>query len=593
MEPLQELTFINDLIFKRKELIKIHPEILFWWRRPCVVKTLLVTDGILDFGMGDFGLQTFVNVLVNDGRSYVRFELTLAHLRNNVSDAQVMTGMSGVTRSIKGFRFDNPAHFKPDMYDEVWMFGFETNFRQPSYADRVAKPASVYPAARLGDAELTALSSHMNRGGGVFATGDHGFLGNALCGSVNRVRSMRHWGDFFNAGQNEVGMDNPRRNDTNLIGHDAGSQFSDQSDDIPQILDLKLYSSPVNFFRVARYPHPVLCSRFGRINVFPDHPHEGECREPASLLETYSFDGSEEYPPESGGGPRVSPEIIARSRVPAGNDARGSKQPTLGHSFGAISAYDGQRAGVGRVVCDATWHHFVNVNLIGVVEGGIFDEFKNVGESATKHDGFMSSAAGQAVLAKIKEYYVNIGVWIAPPERHDCFHSRLWLDVVFADRIMEATLLSPDTTFMSIRPETFLSIGIHARDVLDRRASQCQTLSWVLGWLKMVWAEVIIQIDPWEPWPIRPPRPPLPWYDLQPLIDVALGGALVAVRQQFPYPAEGMDEKAFDESVRVAASGARRALDVALKEAIIDHRALGRLFTEASRSITAGLAQAD
>lgn len=125
---------------------------------------------------------------------------------------------------------------------------------------------------------------------------------------------------------------------------------------------------------------------------------------------TLSFGGADEFPLNAGG-TRIVPQVIAWSYVPAGNNARGSKQPTQAHDFGAISAYDGHRAGgKGRVVCDATWHHFVNVNLIGVVEGGIFDEFEFAGEHASKHDGYLSSAAGLVALDKIKNCCTNIGV---------------------------------------------------------------------------------------------------------------------------------------------------------------------------------------
>jgi hypothetical protein len=585
MDPATDLKFIRDLVFKRRDLVRTDLDSIIWWRRPCTVKALLVTDGSLDFGMGDFGLQTFVNVLLNDGRFYVRFDLTLAHLRNDVSNAQIMQGAPGITRSIRDFRFDDPSHFAPGMYNEVWLFGFETFFHSPSYATRNAQQAT-YPADRLGDNELKALSAHMNAGGGVFATGDHGALGRGLCGSVNRVRNMRRWSSFMVSGQDEVGMTNARRNDTNRIGNDPGSQFSDQSDDIPQILDLKLYSSRLNVFQTARYPHPLLCSKFGRIDVFPDHPHEGECFVPANLNGNYPFDGSVEWPNETSGGSKLPPEVIATSHVPAGNTASNTKTATQAHTFGAVSAYDGHRAGVGRVVCDATWHHFVNVNLIGVVEGGPFDEFDtNPGESFTKHDGFLSTPGGIAALTKIKEYFVNVGVWMAPPERIACFNSRFWLDLVYTDRIMEATLLSPDQRFEAIRPEIFRFIGIHARDVLGRKASPCQTVEWVLDWLKLVWAEVIIDIDPWLPLPPRPPRPPLPWFDLQPFVDVALGGALVAVRQAMPYPALKIDEKDFGKSVKIAAEGGRRALEMALKEAVADHRGLGRRLNGRLRAV--------
>ncbi|ONI83907.1 hypothetical protein ALI22I_36400 [Saccharothrix sp. ALI-22-I] len=124
---------------------------------------------------------------------------------------------------------------------------------------------------------------------------------------------MRHWTDF---GANEVGMSSARRNDSNRIGHDAGSQFSDQSDDVPQLLDLKLYSTYANILKEARYPHPVMCGRLGRIDVFPDHPHEGETRVPSSLAGVCR-DGSPEYPNATDGTGQLSPEIVAWGRVPA------------------------------------------------------------------------------------------------------------------------------------------------------------------------------------------------------------------------------------------------------------------------------------
>ena len=325
--PLRRLSIGNaELIrlnLKRRLEYRLHPELIHpWWRR-CPVKVLLVTDGGLDFGEGDFGLSTLVRVLKNEAPGRARFELTLAHIRD-VSDVRMLAGEPGIANRIKQFRFDNTSHFTPTMYDQVWLFGIETNY-------------SGMPnrGTFLADAEIAALHAHMQRGGGVFATGDHGFLGRALCGGLPRVRGMRHWGDFPNSSDagNEVSMTGPRRNDTNQIGYDAGSQFSDQSDDIPQPLDLLLYSSYSSALTRARYPHPLLCGRTGRIDVFPDHPHEGECRVPPNVTE--SFGGAEEYPLDAGG-TRIVPEVIAWSRVVAGNDSRGTKTATVAHTFGAI-----------------------------------------------------------------------------------------------------------------------------------------------------------------------------------------------------------------------------------------------------------------
>lgn len=574
---------LEDHIRFRKEARRLNPDIIFPWRRPCSVSVLLLTDGDLNFGLGDFGLSAFVNLLSN-GRSYVRFNLTLGHLRSNVTDAEVMKGAPGIAASIKDFRFDNPQHFTATKYDEVWMFGFETNFHQPSYNHRNTNRPS-YPSNRLSDAELVVLNAHMQRGGGVFATGDHGALGRALCGSVNRVRSMRYWNSHVVAGQDEVGMTNARRNDTNQRG-DAGTQFSDQSDDLPQTIDLKLYSARLSIFTRERYPHPLLCGPKGRIDVLPDHPHEGECVEPSSLTAVFAPDGTEEYPAATGGGPRVSPEVIATSHVPAGNTAtlRSSfKTPTVAHSFGCISAYDGHRAGVGRVACDSTWHHFVNVNLIGVVEGEGFDDLTPA-DSPTKHDGFMSTTADPDVLAKIKDYFINIGVWIAPPARHTCFRKKLSWEVIFRARLMEAALVDPDVDIGRIPLDVLHHIGSAARDVVGGLAGQCRSLEFVFDVFRPLVPELVELVDPW-PLPDPPPDPPpFPWLDPLKLLETALGAAVVSLRQRFPYPPAEFDEAVEREADKAILDGARHGLQRGMRQMAKDMDSFNKVFRASAQT---------
>jgi hypothetical protein len=555
---------LADKVLLRRELYRLDSPYIFPWRRPCNVNALMVTDGALDFGLGDFGLSAFVNLIINNGRPYVTFSITLAHLRSDVSDAQVMKGATGIAASFKDFRFDNPAHFTNSMYDEVWLFAFETNFHSRSYDFRNRNQA-IYPANQLSNDELVALNAHMQRGGGVFATGDHGALGKALCGSVSRVRSMRYWDSHVVAGQDEVGMTNARRNDTNQLG-DAGSQFSDQSDDIPQTIDLKFYSSSSIFAR-EYYPHPLLCGPSGRISILPDHPHEGECIEPASLTATFGPDGSQEYPAAIAGGPRISPEVIATSHVPAGNIARlgsSTKSPTIAHSFGAISAYDGHRAGVGRVVCDATWHHFVNVNLIGLVEGGLFDDLTPA-NSPTKHDGFLSTASGQAALAKIKDYFVNIGVWIATPPRHNCFNKFFWWEIIWDARIMEGALVNPDVPIDRISLDVLHHIGTSARDVIGRAAGPCRSLRFLIDVFHQTLPELVETVDPW--WPGPPPDPP-PFYWIEPLqlFDIALGAAVVSLRQRYPYPVQEFTKEVEEHSTSAINQGLTHGLQRGLAE---------------------------
>jgi hypothetical protein len=574
MDTRLSLSNLNLVELNRQRRIdfQLDPASIYpWWRR-CTVNTLILTDGGLDFGNGDFGLSAFLNILLNDRPYYANFQITLGHLRSSPGPAAMLLNEQRIANRITGFRFDDPAHFAADMYDEVWMFGIETDFHNGGYPTRSADPAR-YPSDRLGDEELRRISAHMDRGGGIFATGDHGALGRGLCGSIKRVRNMRHWNSFPNSSFNddEVGMAGPRRNDTNLAGHDPGTQFSDQSDDLPQTLDLKLYSTRMGHLSHSSWPHPVLCGRNGRLDVLPDHPHEGECQVPPDLDLDYDFDKSKEYPDATDGSGQVVPEIIATSRVPAGNtaDKTGSKAPTIAHSFGAISAYDGHRAGRGRVVCDATWHHFINVNLIGVVESGIFDQFgdPNRIEDTTKHDGFLSTPQGLAALDKIKNYFTNIGVWIAPPERIACFGRRFWWDIIYKERIMEAALVDPAVRFERIPIDVHLAVGKHARDVLGRFASQCQTTLWLHEFIEFIWPELMPWINPWEA-KIKIDKeqiPPLPIFDPQPILDVTLGGAIIAMRQAFPFAPEKFDDGFDEKALAAAQEGAKMAMTLALQ----------------------------
>ncbi|WP_019991225.1 hypothetical protein [Rudanella lutea] len=520
-----ENAHLVEAINLRADLLKVSPEKLYpWWRRPCRVKLLLLTDGTLDFGLGDFGLSTFVSILANDGRAYVDFQITIAHRGSNVGNPNVT-----VHRSIPNFRFTDGNHFTDTMYDQVWLFGIDSSVQG------------------LSDAELVILSAFMNKGGGVFATGDHGELGRALCGSVPRVRKMRLW---TNAAGN-VGMQDPNRNDTNRIGHDAGSQFDDQSDDIPQEIQPRLYSSALGGFLRETYPHPILCSPLGRIRVLPDHPHEGQCVEPTDLSGNYEKDGTPEFPMG------IGPEIIAYSTVLAGSTAS-TKQATQAQTFGAICAYDGHRANIGRVVTDSTWHHYVNVNLIGEASEP---------DTNVKGRGFLASATGQQHLAQIKHYYINTAVWLSRPGNHSCFRSRLIWQLLFEHRVMEATMDNPALRFERISPSLLYSIGTHATDVLGNKASQCRRLQLLIDIIQPILPDLIPHIDPWQNTRKQEANPPIPFFDVNPLLAMAMGGGLVSLRDKFVNDNLGDPNRI--EAKEILAQfeeGAKRGLQLGLKE---------------------------
>lgn len=572
-----------DLVKHRWDVAKDKPEIYRPWWRAHTVKVLLVTDG-LDFGDGDFGLSTFITTLLEDGRRYVHFEITLGHLRSDASNEMMLTRDGRIARRITDFRFDDNSHFTSTMYDEVFLFGVTTNYWNAAFATRNANQAS-YPQGRLNDTELDRLTAHMNDGRGLFATGDHARLGRGLGGFVDRARDMRYWADYGPGsgdevwGPGQISMAGVNRNDSNAAGHDVGYQFSDQSDDIPQQLHLRLYHARVNLLTEERYPHPILCSPQGRIDVFPDHPHEGEVKLPDDVGLSCR-DGSPEYPPRTDGSGQELPEIIAWGYVAAGNTATatagrpGNKLATVAHEFNVLAAYDGHRAGVGRVVTDSTWHHFVNVNLIGIFEGGVFDDFGRPGEHGSKHTGFLASADGQAHLAKIRNYYVNTAVWLAPASGIRAMNDTFWWDVIWSDRVVEATALDPSHTLKDLTTIDLFHIGSQAKDVLGRRATVCRSLSLVLDVLDR-WVEFNPWVNPWDP-VIELDLPVLPWFDPEPLQMIALGGAIVALRDAFPYPTE--KAPAFNEKAReILRDGASFALAGALGELRKDLTKIQRL----------------
>lgn len=543
-----------DLMRERDHLLRIDPTKLYpILLRPCRVKVLLVADGGLDFSLGSFGLRVFVETLLDMPGYHVKFDITLAHIGVRFG-SQMMDPDDRIVNRIQEFKFDNPAHFGTDLYDQVWLFGISTSYNR----------GAGYPSDRLADAELAALTQFMNSGGGLFATGDHGSLGVCLGGSVPRARSMRLWGPAGDPVGSEVSMTHSRRNDTNRTGSSSGTQFNDQSDDVPQSIEPKMYHRRMGPFRFS-FPHPLLCSPAGMIRVMPDHPHEGECIVPVDPDQMINFVNPPvpEYPPFAGGGIRPLPEVISTNFVPANNTATiglGRKDATEAQEFGGISAYDGHLANVGRVVTDATWHHFVNINLTG-------DPGVPVGDP--KQWGYLATTTGEGHLQQIKTYYRNVAVWLARPSQIICMQRRLKWGVIWTDRVMEAVMTRADIPLEKLDARVLLDIGRHARDVLGQYVSACQALQLVLFEIAPLfpkpWWELI---NPW--FPIDPQKPlpspdPVPWVDPELILDIALGGALVALREKYPEPDPERLDEVEQQMDEVTAQGVRVAIEFALQ----------------------------
>lgn len=435
--------------------------------KPCTVRILIVVDGYdgsflnVTFGQLYFSLSAVVHELENNPEWWVKYQVTKAHRQNDPLGEADMNG----------FRFTQPG-FDIDSYDQVWFFGARSNENE---------------SERLSDDELAIVSRWMDeKQGGVFATGDHADLGASLCARIPRVRSMRKWTNS----QGVPSATGTNRHDTLRQGHDTTYTFNDESDDIPQSIDVTMYpvrSWRLPFFR-SEMPHPVLCGTKGIINVFPDHPHEGEVVLPASLTNNFSFPGYTNKPeyPESAPGVRPQPDIIARANVLSRTSAQDTnKGAVTAKTFGIVGAYDGHQADVGRVVTDSTWHHWFDVNLIGRPGGGA-DPIDPVGATDPKSFGFPYSVAGTAAYAKIRNYFRNVAVWLAPPARQRCMFFRATWWVVQRYPLVET--LHPALPVVEI--------GGYALDALGRHAGQCMVRHWLWELVPRDWRERI-----WPPLP--------------------------------------------------------------------------------------------
>lgn len=372
-----------------------------------------------------FDLKLALDAVSTAPFPWARFQFLTAH-RDSPQSIDPFGGPAAATAQFPNFRFDAlPAGVDLAQVEQVWLFGFGASQDQTH-----ATPA-------LGAAELMVLHQFMDRGGGVFAAGDHETLGDLLCGSVKRVREMRTWTRYM-GGLPQPPVAGTARHDT-LRDNPPGSNnysFDNQADAFPQPLRLKRYAmgyAPANMAlpKARQRPHPLLCGLGGPIDVLPDHMHEGEVVQPNITP------GAADWP----GG--VRPEVIAWSEVIAHEDA--SSGPVNGTSYGAIGAYDGHEAGVGRIVVDATWHHWVHVNLQGFLATG-------------------TQAGNPAALAKIHDYYRNVAVWLSPPHLLTRMADAAFIQALLAGGLTEGGPVGKLGTY---------ELGLDAIDVLGRSASPC------------------------------------------------------------------------------------------------------------------------
>lgn len=499
------------------------------------LKILFVIDGVIDTSTGAFGLGLVIDILRDPSYAWwVEFDIDIAKRGPSYPKGPHLV-------TYVDFRFDQSG-FDIGEYDQVWLFGFN-----PGNDGGPDGNISMPKNSPLSDSELSVLAQWMDTGGGVFATGDHDYLGASMCSRIPRVRTMRKW----THAQGVPPIDGLTRLDTNQPAtvFQASSlvymPFDLEGDEVPQPIEVvrEPLSSSLPWLS-AFAPHPILCTRGGVIDVFPDHPHEGEIIDDADVeldspLRIAGYSGVE-YP---GGPRRPTPHVVAYGRttyVPT----RRVKGTVSRRRFGLIGVYDGDPVGIGRIVVDSTWHHWFSGNLIG---------FRD---------------SNPAVFELMKAYFRNVALWLATPaQRANMLTAATW-GLVIGSGPME----------FPITARTF-DLGERARDVLGRTASQCTIREWVINVLDL---EVFKQIKP-------PPDPCLscpPWDHFEHAI---LGGmAKKLIEVAFPLQEEmarGGRPAPNPRAIASAASDGARQGHRELVRALADG---GRLATQISRATEKG-----
>jgi hypothetical protein len=317
-------------------------------------------------------------------------------------------------------------------FDEIWFFGLH----QTSTRDFSLLLGHSGPESELNQDEVSALEQWMkgraedgSEGGGILMTGDHAnelpsdLLGNPNipCGNMSAGVSFLSLGRAIGRCVPRAGLlrkweGPPTSRPIDSFSTLVGPGF--QLDRFPQQLVLRnvnLDGDP----DPNGQPHPVFFYRGDRfIEVFPDHGHEG------AIVIPDTFD--ESWPTGPNG--QTRPHVVA-----FGRDNRDNKELNI------IAAYNGDLAGVGRIVADSTWHHYMNLNLSGF-----------------EHPAPLGSPADQ-----IGQFYANLAVWLAPRRKRDAMARAMCWDLARFTRLLEP-LANPQ------------GIGEAAHSVLMKVASNCE-----------------------------------------------------------------------------------------------------------------------
>ena len=392
------------------------------------IRVLIYTDDPEMVGEdGIFGISELRSQLAAHPPAFARIELSSVISRN--SDAS--------PNHHADHKIDDELSKHPDQpYHEVWFFGVH-QANKPEY--KLKFPGGGGPRSELEPDEIAALEDWMcvdqkdgSKGIGVLVSGDHADpppdeqpisgpdkfcppdiphkrflgLGRALGKRIPRAGLLRKW-------------EGPP---THCVEDSFNTLFPppDQMDPRPQRLILPRFDEYGNP-SPAGDPHELFRGRGSDwISVLPDHQHEGAVIVP-NKFPTEVWPRCHDTQP--------IPRVIAY-----GTDRR------TGCRLNILAAYNGDAAGVGRIISDSSWHHYFNVNL-----------------------KFLSARHLHMPAAdQIGQFFSNLVVWLAPLAIRRAMARSMFIWLATHPLMMEEISSGP------------LNIGNLSLQLLRQVASDCE-----------------------------------------------------------------------------------------------------------------------
>jgi hypothetical protein len=567
---------------------------------PIVLRILFVIDGRINtsFDPMRFGLGYVLKTLRDNSFAWwVQFHVQVVR-RDHAEMVQTSQYFPDANYTvgnepgfdIMGFRFTEP-NFSFDDWDQVWFFADypandEGDINEPQFCP-------------LENDELKLLAEWMDRGGGVFAAGDHWNLGASMCSRIPRVRTMRRW----TPEQGVPTMEGATRHETLQRG--PGYEDIWEGDTIPQPVEVVYRQWTSSILTRPLSPHPLLTTTTGVIDKFPDHMHEGdvvadsqvELDRPLDIPGYHRAEYPTFEPPvriaSDVGSPlkrsrplphvvgygqttnsnlpqTVSTGAVASARVAGSVDVLGVNV-LPGMRFGLVGAYDGDGVGIGRVVVDSTWHHWFSYNLHGFYAAA--QPLQPTARLIRDVDYRPSPMYGL-----MQAYYRNVALWLATPwQRQMMLFASLWGIVV-----------SDPMAFPAAPARSLWAVGKRAIEVASRTISQSMLFDFVGSFFGGRAEEIF-----GAPYDVNPADPHVASVPSDLAVRAIVGGiATSLIRPAFDYlKANGKSQRPLDpdDVARHASDGVKqghRALIKTLQSSAAASKVIVRRLEEAFRLST-------